>query len=491
MKKKFIASILTGTLTIGMLSGCGNFPQETAETVAQSEETPMETPVQETEEEADTSYYEDGRAYLYGLDGKEIELEEAYANFEKAVEEGETEAYFYLGVLCYNFKYPNKDDQKAKYYFEAAGDNPYAQILLGELYYLGRGVEEDKVKGQDLIDTVIEQGCTEGYLLKGYIAEDEEDYDTAMEYYNKALESDEQLFIASARCHIGNVYYNGRGVEQDYAKALEWYEKAADLGNSSAMNQIGNLYGHGLGVELDYAQALEWLEKSADLGNSDAMNNIAYMYYDGLGVEQDYTQALEWFEKSADLGVSDAMTNIAYIYQNGQGVEQDYTKALEWYEKAADLENSVAMYFIGYMYYFGDGVEQDYIKALEWFRKSADLGDTYAIDTINDMYEKGLVVEESATETSKESESVVQPEATATTALATEAAPQTSTETGSIKERGDAAIATKGYIDVGIDMTWEEYCEYMGIEIIHVENDGRGKDLSGTVSSVVIEENAG
>lgn len=44
-------------------------------------------------------YYETGRAYLYGLDGKEINLEFAHTNFEKAEELGKVEANFYLGVV--------------------------------------------------------------------------------------------------------------------------------------------------------------------------------------------------------------------------------------------------------------------------------------------------------------------------------------------------------------------------------------------------------
>lgn len=163
MKKKFTAAILMGTLVIGILSGCGNSSQENTEIAAQSEETAE----QESEEEDGTLYYEEGRARLYGLDGREIDLEAAYTNFEKALELGKIEANFYLGVLYYQFNYPERDDQKAKTYFEAAGDNPYAQILLGEQYYFGTGVEEDKAKGKELIDAVIAQGYTEGYTVSG------------------------------------------------------------------------------------------------------------------------------------------------------------------------------------------------------------------------------------------------------------------------------------------------------------------------------------
>ena len=35
--------------------------------------------------------------------------------------------------------------------------------------------------------------------------------------------------------NLGVLYDNGRGVAQDYAKAREWYEKAADKGDADAM----------------------------------------------------------------------------------------------------------------------------------------------------------------------------------------------------------------------------------------------------------------
>lgn len=50
----------------------------------------------------------------------------------------------------------------------------------------------------------------------------------------KALEGTEQLFIASAMSDIGYMYVLGMGVEQDYAAAMEWYKKAADLGDAEA-----------------------------------------------------------------------------------------------------------------------------------------------------------------------------------------------------------------------------------------------------------------
>ena len=53
--------------------------------------------------------------------------------------------------------------------------------------------------------------------------------------------------------NLGLLYANGQGVAQDYAKAREWYEKAADKDDATAMRNLGMLYANGLGVTQDYA----------------------------------------------------------------------------------------------------------------------------------------------------------------------------------------------------------------------------------------------
>ena len=67
----------------------------------------------------------------------------------------------------------------------------------------------------------------------------------------------------------------GFGVAQDYAKAREWYEKAAAKGDASAMANLGLLYDNGQGVAQDYAKAREWYEKAAAKGDASAMTTSA------------------------------------------------------------------------------------------------------------------------------------------------------------------------------------------------------------------------
>jgi TPR repeat protein len=140
---------------------------------------------------------------------------------------------------------------------------------------------------------------------------------------------------AYAMNDLGFFYANGIGVEKNYAKAREWYEKAAAKGETAAMSNLGNLYAHGLGGARDYGKAREWYEKAAATGEPISMVGLGFFYQSGLSVAQDFDKAREWIEKAATKGYADAMYRLGLLYQDGQGVAQDFDKAREWIEKAA------------------------------------------------------------------------------------------------------------------------------------------------------------
>ena len=71
------------------------------------------------------------------------------------------------------------------------------------------------------------------------------------------------------------MYYAGRGVVQNDAKAVLWYQKAADQGNANAQTNLGDMYYAGRGVVKDDTKAVLWLQKAADQGNVLAKNALA------------------------------------------------------------------------------------------------------------------------------------------------------------------------------------------------------------------------
>ncbi|RIB16832.1 hypothetical protein C2G38_2038257 [Gigaspora rosea] len=133
---------------------------------------------------------------------------------------------------------------------------------------------------------------------------------------------------------LGYNYQFGIGVEKDEKKAFEYYMQAAELGDSSAMQNV-SLYG--TGVEINYQKSFEYCKRSADLGNAYGMCSVGNRYKQGQGVAQDQNKAFEYYEKSANIGIKEAMYNVARCYRNGIGTKRDIQSANYWFTKCKSL----------------------------------------------------------------------------------------------------------------------------------------------------------
>ena len=73
-----------------------------------------------------------------------------------------------------------------------------------------------------------------------------------------------------AQFNLGVMYEDGKGVEQDYTNAFEWYRKSAEQGNVKAQYNLGCCYENGIGVILNRDNARVWYQQAAERGHSDA-----------------------------------------------------------------------------------------------------------------------------------------------------------------------------------------------------------------------------
>jgi TPR repeat protein len=77
---------------------------------------------------------------------------------------------------------------------------------------------------------------------------------------------------------LGNCYYSGRGVSQDFNKAFEYYQQAAKLNHSDAIYKLGLCYKNGKGVSNDINKAIQYYQQAADLGNQNASNALSRLH---------------------------------------------------------------------------------------------------------------------------------------------------------------------------------------------------------------------
>ena len=80
--------------------------------------------------------------------------------------------------------------------------------------------------------------------------------------------------LAKAQYNLGIMYYHGRGMDVNYKKAFEWYEKAAEQGHAPSQFNLGVMYYHGQAVDQDDSMAMRWYAKAAAQGDVDAQARI-------------------------------------------------------------------------------------------------------------------------------------------------------------------------------------------------------------------------
>jgi len=109
-------------------------------------------------------------------------------------------------------------------------------------------------------------------------------------------------------------------------------------GDVAAQLAVGEAYEQGEDVKPDYAKAAEWYRKAADQKNPEAQIHLAALYRDGRGVNRDMTEAAAWYRKAAELGNASAQGTLGVLYSVGQGVPHDDVDAYYWFALAAALK---------------------------------------------------------------------------------------------------------------------------------------------------------
>lgn len=99
----------------------------------------------------------------------------------------------------------------------------------------------------------------------------------------------------------------------DYDAAYNEWLPLAELGDIEAQYNLGVMYDEGAGVEQDLARAADWYRKAAEQGFMDAQTNLGLMYYHGQGVTRDLREAVKWFRCAAEQGDQEASTFLARI----------------------------------------------------------------------------------------------------------------------------------------------------------------------------------
>ena len=191
-------------------------------------------------------------------------------------------------------------------------------------------------KAQDINRIGAEYGYPNYQYNYGAQLRQEKQYDEAFRWLKKALEGGE----VNVCYYLGVAYELGQGVETDAAKAAEYYKKGleeAQFHRIGCSNRLGALYYDGKGVPQDYAKAFQLLKWAYD---QDTTNNwgayyLGSCYAHGYGTQQDYALARKFLEM-VDWQSKNAFYLLGYLYARGLGGPEDIQKGVALLQKAGD-----------------------------------------------------------------------------------------------------------------------------------------------------------
>jgi len=244
------------------------------------------------------------------------------------------------------------------------------------------------------------------FMEKAKAAESTNDYAAQRQWYRKAA----QLGNTIAMNKLGYLLRSGLGRtaedrtnpdkdKSEKMEALAWHEKAAERGDSDGLLSVAYFHERGITMPVDLDGAIQLYRKSVDLGSLGGMLALGRLYREGIGVKQDYGQSLQWYRKAAELGAGTAMINIAYAYDHGVGVTQDRGEAERWYAKlrstgdhTMDVTQPNVMWLIGQQFQNGmSGIPIDTAEAAKWYEKSANMDFRPAMTSLGSLYDLGNI----------------------------------------------------------------------------------------------------
>ena len=331
------------------------------------------------------AYYEDGK------------YRDAAENFLECAKAGHPTAQGMTGD-CYYFGegVEANIDESISWYMKGAwqGDE-HSQYSLGYMYLYGEGVEADEDIGIFLLKCSAEQGYLYAQEYLGWCYESgqfvKRDIKEAVFWYSMAAEQDDiNVILWLAEYYL----YGTKETDADYEKAVEYYEKAANLGSTDAAYSLAIIYYLGIHFDVDYEKAIEYLQMGLEQGDSRCQYLMGESYYFGNGVEQDYEKCAEYYKMAAEQGLPIAMNNYGDLFETGMGVELDYDQAFYWYTKAVAFGDGVAQYNVGHFYYEGWSVERNYNMAVYYYELSANQGTDCGQYGLAMCYENGNGVEQ-------------------------------------------------------------------------------------------------
>lgn len=323
--------------------------------------------------------------------GLEQSREQALSYYRKAAENKHKDAIYRLSYILLASEKEEERDQARQELEKAAKDDPaVAGRILGEAYL--RGLLTEKPDGEKALvwwKRAAEAGDVTALLTIARFYEgtyglpDMKDIKQSLEYYAKAAE----LGDAGAMSALGSRYLSGDEKFRDEKKGRVWLKKAIDEKEYTAYLALGDFEEF---IKKDLKAALAEYERGKDAGQVDCILRTADFYLEGKGIEKDEERGRALLIKAAEAGHPLATFRVAAVLlSNEKPTHADLVTAYACLVSAANANFGRAQHELGLLYLSGKLGMADGPAAIAWLTRAAQSGDAKAQFDLGILYERG------------------------------------------------------------------------------------------------------
>ena len=142
-----------------------------------------------------------------------------------------------------------------------------ALFALGRIYHLGKRIVGKESEGLSMIQKSVEKEFIPAiqYMMT---------VNPESVYHVIKRMAEKENAEGDVFCMLAQYYQEGIVVKKDIAKAISYYERSAQQGNTNSMLELGWIFEQSDDCLHDYQRAFELYSKASELNNSGAINNL-------------------------------------------------------------------------------------------------------------------------------------------------------------------------------------------------------------------------
>lgn len=156
-------------------------------------------------------------------------------------------------------------------------------------------------------------------------------------------------------------------LKKNQSKAIELYEKAVKLNNTTAMFNLGICYQNGEGVVKNFPKAFDLFKSASNIGDFDSTFQCYLFLSRGIGIERNLGDSLKFLQVAVDNDYAKGYVEYGLWLLFTQNDEQG---AVSYFQKSSLEYLKRGKFWFGYCLLQGIGIQKSFYRGLELIRQS-------------------------------------------------------------------------------------------------------------------------